>query len=359
MKASRIIEWGKPLQIRDVDQPTVTGRGALVRVTAAGVCHTDVHLIEGSYDLGEGKKLSMAERGISLPITPGHEIAGSIVELSPDAKRVQNQMSEGDDIVVYPWLGCGLCRKCRAGLENICEAKPQSLGIFQDGGYAEYVLVPDVRYLVPLHGKIDPTHAAPLACSGLTALSAVKRSRVKASELLLVIGAGGLGTSAIQIAKKTTGARVVALDVDNEKLDLARKIGADEGINTKNLSRREIISKVRELNDGLPADAAIDFVGTPTTSVLGFDLIGRGGRLVIVGLFGGEGKFGLPVFPLKSVEVSGNFTGTIEDLEEMVKLVSRGAINPVVSETAHLEDSNEVIQKLITGKIQGRAVLIP
>jgi alcohol dehydrogenase, propanol-preferring len=359
MKAVRIAEWGKPLQVQEVRVPDLTGRGAIVKVSAAGVCHTDVHLIEGSYDLGEGKKLSMADRGISLPITPGHEIAGTIEALSPDAKRVQNLMTEGDDVVVYPWLGCGLCRKCRAGLENICESKPQSLGIFQDGGYAEYVMVPDVRYLVPLRGKINSAQAATLSCSGLTALSAVKRSRIGASELLLVIGAGGLGTTAIQIAKKTTGARVAALDVDDEKLNLARKIGADEGINTKTLSRREVISKVRELNDGLPADAAIDFVGTPTTSGLGFDLIGRGGRLVMVGLFGGEGKFALPVFPLKSVEISGNFTGTIQDLGDMVQLVSRGVINPVVSQESPLVDANDVIQKLTSGRIQGRAVLVP
>jgi alcohol dehydrogenase, propanol-preferring len=359
LKAIRIVEWGKPLESKEISVPKPSGRGALVKVDAAGVCHTDVHLIEGSYDLGEGRKLSMGERGISLPITPGHEIAGRIESFGPDIGANRSRMKEGDSVVVYPWLGCGLCRKCRAGLENICEEKPQSLGIFQDGGYAEYVLVPDVRYLVQLEGKIDPVHAAPLACSGLTTYSAVRRSRISASELLIVIGAGGLGTTAIQIAKKTTGSQVVAVDVDDDKLKLAQEIGADTGINSKNLSRREIISKVRDLNNGLPADAAIDFVGTPTTSSLGFDLIGRGGRLVIVGLFGGEGKFALPIFPLKSVEIAGNFTGTLEDLADMVRLVSRGVITPVVSETSPLEGANDLIQRLVAGKIKGRAVLVP
>jgi len=344
--------------MQEVPVPRPTGREALIRMTASGVCHTDVHLIEGSYDLGESRKLTMADRGISLPITLGHETAGTIEALGSDAKIAQSVMKEGDSVVVYPWLGCGLCRKCRSGLENICETKPRSLGIFQDGGYAEYVLVPDVRYLVPL-GKVDPKHGAPLACSGLTTFSAVKRSKIRASELLVVIGVGGLGTTAIQIAKKTTGATVVAIDVDDNKLSLAKNVGADLGINSRDHSAKEIGSMIREINYGLPADAAIDFVGTPVTSSLGFDLIGRGGRLVMVGLFGGEGKFALPIFPLKSVEVAGNFTGTLEDLHEMVQLVSRGIVTPVVSETSPLVEANSVIQRLIAGKIQGRAILVP
>jgi alcohol dehydrogenase, propanol-preferring len=354
----RLVAWGKPLVLQEINTPKAEGRKVLVKITASGVCHSDVHLIDGSYDLGEGRKLSMSDRGISLPITLGHEIAGTVESLGSEASADQSIMKEGDPVVVYPWLGCGLCRKCRSGLENICETRARSLGIFQDGGYAEYALVPDVRYLVPL-GKVDPVHGAPLACSGLTTLSAVKKARLGANELLVVLGAGGLGTSAIQIAKKTAGARVAAIDVDDEKLNLASEIGADLVINSRNLGTREIVSRVRELNGGLQADAAIDFVGIPATSSLGFDLIGRGGRLVLVGLFGGEGKFALPYFPLKSVEVSGNFTGTLQDLAEMVQLVSRGQIKPVVSETSSLGQVNDVIERLIAGKIRGRAVLVP
>jgi alcohol dehydrogenase, propanol-preferring len=354
----RITTWGKPLELQQVPVPKPGGRNALIRITASGVCHTDVHLIDGAYDLGENRKLSMADRGISLPITPGHEIAGTIESLGPDAKSDQTLMKEGDSVVVYPWLGCGLCRKCRVGMENICETKPRSLGIFQDGGYAEYVLVPDVRYLVPL-GKINPTRGAPLACSGLTTFSAVRKTRLASNELLIVIGAGGLGTSAIQIAKKTTAGKVIAIDVDDDKLKLAQDIGADLGINSRDLSSKEISAKVRQFNGGLQADAAIDFVGTPVTSSLGFDLIGRGGRLIICGLFGGEGRFALPIFPLKSVEIAGNFTGTLQDLAEMVQLVERGVINPVVSETKPLDGVNDVIQRLISGKVQGRAVVVP
>ena len=352
----RLIEWGKPLELREIEIPKLSGRNALVKVSASGVCHTDVHLMAGSYDLGEGRKLTMANRGIQLPLTLGHEIAGTIERLGSEARADQSMLKEGDSIVVYPWLGCGVCRKCRSGTENICENKPQTLGIFQDGGYAEYVLVPDLRYLIPL-GNVDPKHGAPLACSGLTTFSAVRKSRAGPSDLVVVIGAGGLGTTAIQIVKKTVGARIVAIDVDDSKLKLAREIGADFVINSKGLASKDVISKIREINSGLLADVAIDFVGMPTTSLLGFEALGRAGRLVIVGLFGGEGRFALPIFPLKALEVMGNFTGTIEDLAEMVQLVDRGIINPVVSETYSLENVNRVIEKLVAGEIRGRAVL--
>jgi len=358
LKAMRIVEWGKPLELREIEIPKLGGRGVLVKVTASGVCHTDVHLTAGAYDLGEGKKLSMADRGINLPITLGHEIAGMVESLGPEARTDQTTLKAGDSVVVYPWLGCGACRKCRSGMENICENKPRTLGIFQDGGYADYVFVPDIRYLIPL-GGVDPKFGAPLACSGLTTFSAVKKSRAGSNELVVIIGAGGLGTTAIQIVKKTIGARVVAVDIDDAKLKLAEKIGADFTINSRGLAMKEMTSKIRQINHELLADVAIDFVGIPATSSLGFEVLGRSGRLVLVGLFGGEGRFALPMFPLKALEVIGNFTGTIQDLAEMVQLVQRGLVKPVVSQSYSLEEANLVIEKLIAGKIEGRAILQP
>jgi propanol-preferring alcohol dehydrogenase len=358
MKVMRIVEWGKPLELRQTEIPQLSERSVLVKVQASGVCHTDVHIIGGSYDLGEGRKLSMADRGISLPITPGHEIAGTVERLGSDVRTEDSEIKEGVPVVVYPWIGCGACRKCLTGLENICEARPRTLGIFVDGGYAEYVLVPDVRYLIPL-GDIDPMHGAPLACSGLTALSAVKKSRVTSKELIVLLGAGGLGTTAIQLVKKTTGAKVVVVDVDDAKLKLAKSLGADWGINSGGLANKDVVTQIKEANGGLPADAAIDFVGMPSTASLGFEALGRGGRMVLVGLFGGEGKFALPFFPLRAVEVLGNFTGTIRDLADMVKLVRQGVVKPVVSETYPLDDANVVLEKLVAGKIVGRAALAP
>ncbi len=209
----RLEQYGAPLRLEEIGLPE-TEEGVLVRVEAAGVCHTDVHIVSGSYDLGEGNLLRMADRGIRLPITPGHEIAGVLVDLGGSKNT---PLREGDRVVVYPWLGCGNCRKCVAGYENLCEVRPASLGIFRDGGYAEYVRVPDPRYLVPSAG-LDPSQAAPLACSGLTAFSALRKCALKRGDLLVIVGAGGLGTTAVQLAKKTTDARVVVLDVHPSKL---------------------------------------------------------------------------------------------------------------------------------------------
>jgi propanol-preferring alcohol dehydrogenase len=353
----RIVEWGKPLELREAQVPRLSERSALVRVLASGVCHTDVHIIGGYYDLGEGRKLSMADRGIPLPITPGHEIAGTVERLGAEAKLEQSEIKEGDRVIVYPWIGCGACRKCRLGLENICESKPKTVGIFRDGGYAEYVLVPDLRYLITL-GDVSPSLGAPLACSGLTAFSAVKKSRAAASELVVIFGAGGLGTTAIQIVKKTVGSKVLVVDIDDSKLRLAKSLGADYALNSRGLSNDEMVAKIKE-NCGSLADAAMDFVGTPATSSLGFECLGRGGRLVLIGLFGGEGRFALPLFPLRAREIIGNFTGTIQDLAEMVELVHRGLIKPVVSETFPLASANLVLEKLVAGEIEGRAVLSP
>jgi D-arabinose 1-dehydrogenase-like Zn-dependent alcohol dehydrogenase len=321
------------------------------------VCHTDVHLIAGGYDLGGGNMLRMKDRGISLPMTPGHEISGSIHGLSRSQEE-RGELRRGDRVVVYPWIGCGTCRKCISGSENVCERKPASLGIFKDGGYAEYVFVPHPRYLVAARG-IPASQAAPLACSGLTAYSGVKRCALAADDLLVVIGAGGLGTTAIQLAKKTTGARVIVLDVNESKLDLATRLGADATIDTSGLDRKAVSKQISAMNAGRGADAVIDFVGNSSTSTLGFEILARGGRLVLVGLFGGSATLPLPFFPLKAAQILGNFTGTLRDLTEMVDLVARGVVGPVVSASYDLEDANDVLMKLEMGEIAGRAVLTP
>ena len=193
----RLIAAGQPLQGMAVETPKPPPGSALVKVEAAGVCHTDIHLISGGYDLGEGKRLSAIGGGALLPLTPGHEIAGRVEALGSGAES--SGFKEGDAVVVYPWIGCGVCRKCRSGRENLCEGSPAFLGFQRDGGYAEYVLVPHARYMVHADG-MDLPQAATLACSGLTALSAIKKCGAGPDDLLLVVGAGGLGSMAILIA---------------------------------------------------------------------------------------------------------------------------------------------------------------
>jgi propanol-preferring alcohol dehydrogenase len=351
----RLVEYGAPLSLQEVEAPRAAD-GVLVKVVAAGVCHTDIHVISGSYDLGDNNQLRMADRGVRLPMTPGHEIAGEVVDLGVHAGKTT--VREGDRVVAFPWLGCGTCRKCNAGYENLCEVKPGSLGIFRDGGYAEYVFVPNPRYLVPAAG-LRAEEAAPLGCSGLTAYSALNKCRLDSEELLVIIGAGGLGTTAIQLAARTTGAKVVVLDIDETKLSLASRLGAEQTLNTSGMDKKAVVDAVKKGNGGRGADAVIDFVGNPGSSGIGFDLLTKQGRLVLVGLFGGAASFPLPMFPLRGAQVIGSFTGTLTELSELVQLAANGVVTPVVSGRYKLEEANEVLQKLGRGEVSGRAILRP
>jgi propanol-preferring alcohol dehydrogenase len=352
----RLVAEGKPLVPTSLQTPLPGPRSVLVKIEAAGVCHTDIHLVSGAYDLGEGRKLSSTGGGTLLPLTPGHEIAGRVEALGGEAGDAG--LEEGEEVIVYPWIGCGLCRNCIAGRENLCEGRSSFLGFQRDGGYAEYVLVPEARYLVRSEG-LDPAMAATLACSGLTALSSIKKCNLVPDDLLLVIGAGGLGTTAIQVAKKTAGVKVAVADVDASKLELASSLGADEVFNTANTDAKSLLSAVRGMNKGRGADAVVDFVGIPATFTLGLRLLGHGGRLVLVGLGGGSGSLPLPILPLYGAEVRGNFTGSIEDLRELTGLMKQGALAPVVTGSYKLEEANEVLARLELGKIRGRAVLVP
>jgi alcohol dehydrogenase, propanol-preferring len=362
MKAMQLVEFGTPLRLNDVETPDVAGKGkkgVLVKVVASGVCHTDIHVISGGYDLGEGKLLKMADRGIHLPLTPGHEIAGEIEEVGDQADDLDADLPhEGDRVVVFPWLGCSACRKCKAGFENLCEGKPASLGIFTDGGYAEYVRVPHARYLVPAVG-LRAEEAAPLACSGLTAYSALNKCKLESGDTLVIIGAGGVGSNAIQLASRTTSARIVVADVDDVKLKLASELGAEQTVNLKKLDRKGAVEAIKKENNGRGVDGVIDFVNNPETSGLGFELLTRQGRLVLVGLFGGAGSFSLPLFPLRGAQVTGSFTGTLAELRELVRLAASGVIRPVVSGRYKLGEANEVLEKLGRGEVKGRAILRP
>ena len=356
MRAMRFVTEGRDLEAMSVGIPSVPAGAALVKVRAAGVCHSDIHLISGAYDLGEGRKLTTTGGGAALPLTPGHEIAGSIEILGEGSTT--SGWKEGDRVVVYPWIGCGTCRKCLAGRENQCEGAQRFLGFMRDGGYAEHVLVPDVRYLVRA-GELEPARAAPLGCAGITALSSIRKCGLGPQELVVLIGAGGVGTTALQVVKKTTDARVAVADIDDERLERASQLGADYTFNTAKTEAKELQLQVKRANGGRAADAVVDYVGTPRTAALGLRLLGHEGRLVVVGLVGGAMPLPLPVLPVLGIEVLGNFTGTLEQLKEMVGLAQRGAVVPVVSRSYPLEQANDVLTQLRRGEIPGRAVLVP
>ncbi len=358
MKAARIVEANKPLEISELEIPEPKENQVIVKVKAVGVCHSDLHLWEGGYDLGDGSFMKVTDRGVKYPVTPGHEIVGSIAKMGIGVIG----FSEGDDVLIYPWIGEGTCPACKAGNENLCDS-PKSLGVFQDGGYAEQVLVPHFKYLVKVSG-IDLEPAASLACSGLTAYTAVKKANMNSPEYLVIIGAGGLGLMGIQIAKAITHAKVICVDLDDTKLDIAKKMGADFVINTNVIGSvttgsGNAVQKIISICDNKGADSVIDFVNAPQTAKTGIAILRKRGNLVLVGLFGGSINLSLVTIPLKAITIQGAYTGNYNDFVELIELAKKGTIKQVISERYSLNQSNEALENLKQRKIIGRAVINP
>jgi len=353
MKAARIIKPKESLQLQDLDLPKATGSQVVVKVRSSGVCHSDIHLWEGGYEGIEGQFLKATDRGVNYPLTPGHEIAGMIESLGEEAEK--EAIDKNDKVIVYPWIGEGLCPACRVGEENLCD-KPRSLGVYTDGGYAEYVLVPSYKYLVKI-GNLDTDVASTLSCSALTAYGAVKNADLKPNDNVVIVGAGGgLGLMAVQLAKAVTGARIIALDLDEEKLKVARKNGASEIVSPKD---GDPAKRVMELTANLGADAIIDFVNASKTVETDMKMLRRRARLVLVGLFGGELKLSLVSMPTRAYRLIGSYTGSLSDLIELVSLAKRGVIKPVVSHRFKLSQATEALEMLKDGKILGRGVINP
>ncbi len=348
MKSYKVVEFGQPLQRVDAANPVPQGTEVLVRITASGVCHSDVHLWEGYFDMGGGKKLPT--RGVAPPKTLGHEMVGVVEALGPDATGVKI----GDARVVYPWIGCGKCGLCQAGNEHLC-ATPQTLGINKDGGFADHVLVPHAKYLFDYEGV--PTElACTYACSGITAFSAIKKLEGHdGGAPILVIGAGGVGMMGLQFAKAMLGRAPIVVDIDDKKLELAKAAGASATINSKSA---EAAKELRALSGG-GVMAAVDFVGADSSALFGFNALRTGGKLVIVGLFGGSFTVPVAMFPMTSRTVQGSMVGSPAEMGAMMKLAKAGKIDKVPLVKRKLDDADAALQDLRKGMIMGRAVLIP
>ena len=212
MRSCQIVEWGEPLRMREYPTPEPRGAEVLVKVSACGVCHTDVHVWHGYFDLGDGERATIESRGVELPFTMGHEVIGEVVALGPDAAGV----SVGDKRLVFPWIGCGACRACADDREVDC-VSPSPLGTRRHGGYSDHIVVPHARYLVA-YGDVPEMLACTYACSGLTVYSALRKVMPLADgDTLLVVGAGGVGLNAVNVAPALTGARIVVADIDPGK----------------------------------------------------------------------------------------------------------------------------------------------
>lgn len=351
MKAARIVNVNEPLQVQDVQTPKPKDSQILVKVQSVGVCHSDVHVWEGYYEGISGQQLKTTDRGVKYPLTPGHEIAGIVDSLGEQVEG----FSKYEKVLVYPWVGEGMCPACKIGQENLCD-KPRSLGIYSDGGYAEYVLVPNYKYLVKIGDDMDTDISAPLACAGLTAYGAIKNANLKPDDNVVIVGTGGLGLMAIQLAKAVTGARIIAMDIDDKKLEVAKKEGADFIVNSK---KEDPVKAIMELTGKLGADAVIDFVNATKTVETDLQFLRRRAKLLLVGLFGGELKLSLVTMPTRAYKIIGSYTGSLEDMVELVSLAKRGVIKQVVSKRFKLNQAGEALQMLKDGKIVGRGVINP
>jgi alcohol dehydrogenase/propanol-preferring alcohol dehydrogenase len=352
MKSARLVSFASPLQLCEVPVPQPSGSEVLLRVVSAGICHTDLHLIDGGYDAGRGEMLRAADRGVKLPLTLGHEIVGRPVAGLRTQQEPWDQDPWDQDYLVYPWIGCGGCRSCEAGNENLC-AQPRTLGIYRDGGFAEYVLVPHEKYLLPLNG-IDPLRAAPYGCAGLTTYSALKKAgELIRQEPIVLIGAGGLGLMALHLLKAMGGMGAIVVDIHPAKREAALRAGALDTVDAQAADAlQQVIAKV-----GSAPRAVIDFVGSETTAQLAFQALAKGGKLIAVGLFGGAAPWALPLIPLRGITIQGNFVGTLAELSELLALVGSSAISmPIVHTT--LEQAGPTLEDLRRGQIEGRAIIL-
>ena len=348
MISYQLTRYGQPLECAETARPEPVGTEVLVQTEACGVCHSDLHLWDGFFNMGDGKRLDLS-KGRELPLTLGHEIAGTVVALGPDAGGVR----VGARRVVYPWIGCGSCPTCEAGQEHVC-ARSRALGVMRHGGFSDYVLVPHPRYLFEF-GDRPATLACTYACSGLTAYSAIRKVQNRVDgQPLVIIGLGGVGFAGLRLAQAVTNASIVAVDVDPETLQAAAATGAA----VVDARADDAARQIRRLTDG-GAPAVLDFVGAETTASLGFRSLATGGVLVVVGLFGGQLRAALPMLPLRSLTIQGSFVGSPEEMRELMDLVQTGTVSPIPVRARPLGDAGAVLNELRDGKAVGRMVLTP
>lgn len=349
MRMFQVCVCGEPLQLNEQPTPQPAGTEVLLKVLAAGVCHSDLHLADGYFDLGGGKRMSLADRGMKLPVTLGHENVGEVAAVGPDAKGIK----VGDRRLADPWIGCGTCAPCRRGEDFLCRAM-RSLGVFSNGGYADYLIVPHPRYLFDI-GDLPPERAAPLACSGITTYSALKKVATLKSEPTVIIGAGGLGLMCLGLHRKLGGHSAIVVDIDPVKRDAAKQAGAAVVIDgTASDASQQII----DLTNG-GAWAVIDLVGSSASARVGYDSLIKGGKYIIVGLYGGDLTVSLPPIPMRAQTIQGSYLGSLAEMAELMELVRRTGLPDVPVATRPLKDVNAAMDQLRAGKIVGRVVLTP
>ena len=341
MRAVQVVGYHQNLEMKQVPVPEATGPfDVVVRIGGAGVCRTDLHILEGQW----------AEKsGVTLPYTIGHENAGWVHAIGSEVTNVR----EGDKVIVHPLITCGLCRACRSGDDVHCESN-QFPGIDSNGGYAEYLRT-SARSVVRIDDSLEPKDVAALADAGLTAYHAAAKAarRLTPRDRVVVIGAGGLGHIGIQVLKALTPAEIIVVDRNPDALKLALSIGADHGV----VAEGNQVAEVLELTEGHGAEVVVDFVGEGGATAEGVAMLRRAGDYHVVGY--GE-NINVPTIDIISTEINfiGNLVGSYNDLQSLMVLAARGHVK-LHTQTYALDDFQQAITDLDAGNVRGRAILVP
>jgi D-arabinose 1-dehydrogenase-like Zn-dependent alcohol dehydrogenase len=348
MISYQIIEHGRPLQRVLSATPKPQGTEVLMRITRAGVCHSDLHIWDGYFDLGGGKRFYVKERGCIPPFTLGHEPFGVVEALGSAASRHDKKIRVGQKRLIYPWIGCGKCAVCKSGQDNYCVSGIRFLGVSRPGAYSTHVLVPDPKYLIDTAG-IEDSFAATLACSAVTAYSAsAKLPELGPKDSVAILGCGGLGLIGISVLRAKGVKNIIGCDIDDAKLAAAAKLGASRTVNTRAPDAAQSLQGIA---------GAIDFVGNPATAALGMAALRKGGRYVICGLYGGELTHPLPPFAQRAIGIIGSYVGNLQELKEVVALARKKKLKPSPVETRPADAVNSALEDLKAGRVVGRIVL--
>ncbi len=334
-KAARFHKVGESLKLEELPKPKVGANDVLLKVKAAGMCHSDIHVIDG---------VIMA----SSPVTLGHEIAGEVEEIGASV----NQFKKGDKALVHFLSPCGSCKYCLEGRSMVCEnlfTRP-GYGFSADGGYAEYCKV-DADRLVRVPQDVPLDFAATLGCAGITAYHAVNSvGRVALGDNVAIYGTGGVGMYALQIAK-LSGANVVAIGRSQEKLKMAESLGANYIIDA---SKSKIKDEVKKATNGKGVDVMIDFIVSDESVKNSSSSLANGGRIVLVGVSNKPLSINPQVFMLREFSLAGSLVGTKNELAELVELARTKRLQSIVTRKFALEQINEALQSLRNGEIAGR-----
>lgn len=334
MRAAVVPQLGAALEVHEVDLPTPGPGEALVRLETSGVCHTDLHAAQGDWPVKP-----------TPPFIPGHEGYGTVVAVGPDVDNLKVGDKVGN---AWLWSACGHCEYCRTGWETLCEQQRNG-GYSVNGSFGSYMLV-DADYAPRIPDGADPLEVAPILCAGVTVYKGLKVTDTRPGQWVAISGIGGLGHVAVQYAR-AMGLRVVAVDVDDDKLELARRLGAEVTVNAR---ADDAVARVQQATGGTHGVLVTAVNPAAFSQAIGFAR--RGGTIVLVGL--PPGDFGVPIFDvvLRALTIRGSIVGTRQDMAEALDFHSRGLIKPTVA-AAELSEINDVFTRMQHGQIDGRVVI--